>query len=160
MEIVKIMKVELKIEEIDYLKRLGREKIAGKTRGILVTLTTIRKKMEIIRNTRELKNTNISVREHFSKEVADKRKELWNEAKVLRKEGKYAVVKFDKLVVKERQPNVGETSKKKRQASESPEIQTTSSQTHPDGTENLLKGLYKVFLAIFKPFPKVVKSKV
>ncbi|KAL1448644.1 hypothetical protein WDU94_000546 [Cyamophila willieti] len=119
MKIMRMMKIEMKWEEIDFIKRLGREKIVGKTRGVLVTLTTLRKKMQIMRNTRELRNTNIYVREHFTKEVSDRRKELWTEAKKLRLEGKYAVVKFDKLIVKESFDQIKQDEVKENQSKSS-----------------------------------------
>lgn len=101
-EVSKKLKVEIKLEEIDHVSRMGKNREEGKNRGIMVGLTTQRKKMEIIRNKKELKDTGIYVKEHFTKEIVEKRKELEQEAKRMREQGKYAIVKFDKLIVKER----------------------------------------------------------
>lgn len=101
MEIARIMKVDLKLEEVDYISRMGKNRTEGKNRPIIVSLTTLRRKIEMISNKKELKGTDYYIKEHFTKDIVDKRKTLMEEATKLRKEGKYAIVKFDKLIVKE-----------------------------------------------------------
>lgn len=92
----------IKPEEVDYITRMGKDKNRAKPRGVLIILTTLRRKLDLLALKRNLKNTPFILAEHFSKEIQEKRKPLLEEANKLRKEGKYAVVKFDKLVQGER----------------------------------------------------------
>ena len=46
----------------------------------------------------KLKDTTYSVREDFFKETVEISKNLWDQVKKLRKERKYAVIKYDKIV--------------------------------------------------------------
>ena len=46
----------------------------------------------------KLKDTGFCIRENYSKETISIRKRLWEEMKKLRKKGKYAVLKYDKIV--------------------------------------------------------------
>ncbi|KAI5739390.1 hypothetical protein M8J77_018731 [Diaphorina citri] len=128
MEIAAKMKVNLKLEEIDNICRMGKNKEEGKNRPILVSLTTLRRKNEMMKNKRELKNTNIYIKEHFTKEVVEKRKALMSKAMKLREQGKYAVVKFDKLVIKENESNSGTKNKRAAVDSISPEMALQPSQ--------------------------------
>ena len=45
-----------------------------------------------------------SVREDFSKEAVEIRKKLWDQVKKLREDGKYAVIKYDKIVTRDFRP--------------------------------------------------------
>ena len=47
-----------------------------------------------------LKGQNIHINEDFSKETMDIMKEKWKSVKSLRSQGKYAVLVYDKIVVK------------------------------------------------------------
>ena len=46
----------------------------------------------------KLKDTTYSVREDFSKETVGIRKKLWDQVKKLQEDGKYAAIKYDKIV--------------------------------------------------------------
>ena len=46
----------------------------------------------------KLKDSTYWVRENFSKETVEIRKKLWDQAKKLREDGKYAIIKYDKIV--------------------------------------------------------------
>ena len=48
----------------------------------------------------KLKGTNISINEDYSKETLEIRKEKWKEVKELRKNGTYAILVYDKVVIK------------------------------------------------------------
>lgn len=98
-----IMKSSIRSEEIDFITRMGpKDSTRMKPRGILVMLTTLRRKINLMSLKNKLRDTNLYLAEHFSQEVVNKRKPLLEEAKKLRKEGKYAVVKYDKLICTER----------------------------------------------------------
>ncbi|XP_017304277.1 uncharacterized protein LOC108253947, partial [Diaphorina citri] len=91
------MKVTCKNEDIDSIIKLDKKRDDG---PILVKFTTIRKKLEILANRKNLSNTNIYVDEDYSKEVVEKRKELKKVLKQLKNEGKKNVhLKRDELWV-------------------------------------------------------------
>lgn len=107
------IKVDLKEEEIDFLRRIGK-KIEDKTRPILVGITTFRKKIMILKNKRYLKDTDIYITEDFSPEVLTKRKELRGQMMEERKNGKFAILVYDKLIVRDEKESTG---KRRRRAS-------------------------------------------
>ena len=49
----------------------------------------------------KLKDTAYSVREDFSKGTVEIRKTLWDQVKKLREDGKYPVIKYDKIVTRD-----------------------------------------------------------
>ena len=49
--------------------------------------------------------------EDFSKETVEIRKKLWDQVKKLREDGKYAVIKYDKIVVRDFQPRLSKHEK-------------------------------------------------
>ena len=57
-----------------------------------------KEKEEIMKRALKLKDTGFFIRENYSKETISIRKRLWEEMKKLRKKGKYAVLKYDKIV--------------------------------------------------------------
>ena len=57
-------------------------------------------KLKIISEAWKLKGTNISINEDYSKETLEIRKEKWKEVKELRKNGTYAILVYDKVVIK------------------------------------------------------------
>ena len=44
------------------------------------------------------------MREDFSKKTVEIRKKLWDQVKKLREDGKYAVIKYDKIVTRDFRP--------------------------------------------------------
>lgn len=105
------LRSDIKSEEVDYITRMGtknQNERRDKPRGVLVSLTTLRRKFNILSLKKNLKGTQIFVAEHFSKEITEKRKPLLEEAKRLRSQGKYATVKYDKLVVSTRYTDSGQ----------------------------------------------------
>ncbi|KAI5701711.1 hypothetical protein M8J76_010277 [Diaphorina citri] len=100
------LRADIKLEEIDFVTRMGPERQGtGKPRGVLLSLTTIRRKFNLLSLKKNLKGTNLYLAEHFSREITQKRKPLLEEAKKLRAEGKFATVRYDKLYWEERQTN-------------------------------------------------------
>lgn len=103
--VLNIIENELKItcneDNLDFVKRLGR-KDNNKIRPILIKFATGKMRRNILENSRKLKDTNIFITEDFPKEVLEKRKILVSEMKKCREEGKYAIIKYDKLVVKDK----------------------------------------------------------
>ncbi|KAJ2948734.1 hypothetical protein O0L34_g7994 [Tuta absoluta] len=96
MEIVKNeLKVNIKIEDIDTVRKMGRNDKAP----LIIRLTSLKKKQEILRNKKKLKGKSISITEDYPKEVLEERKALREKMEAERKEGKYAIIKYNKLIV-------------------------------------------------------------
>ena len=56
----------------------------------------------IMANVRKLKGKNVFINEDFSLETLELRKKLWEQVKQYRQEGKYAVLNYDKIYVRDR----------------------------------------------------------
>lgn len=108
-------KLDVKINEYDInkLHRIGKQ-TNGKTRPVLITLTTHNKKMEILRNKKKMPEPTY-ITEDFSKETLEKRKILQQELKSEREKGHDVYIKGDKVVRKSK-----ENEKRKRETSLSP----------------------------------------
>ena len=73
-------------------------------RTIVTKFLDYKEKEEVMRRRYKLKDTTYSVREDFSKETVEIRKKLWDQVKKLREDGKYAVIKYDKIVTRHFRP--------------------------------------------------------
>ena len=74
-----------------------RQKEMNQPRTIILKLLNFKDKERILKNAKYLKNTGIFINEDFSKETIEKRKKLWEDVIKLRKEGKYAILKYDRI---------------------------------------------------------------
>ncbi|CAH2083737.1 unnamed protein product [Euphydryas editha] len=106
-ELVEILKDKIKSDlnilldnrDINIARRIGKiNNNNGKERPVLVSFVNNWQKLDISKNRKKLKNINIS--EDYPKEVLEKRKELKPKLLEERKNGNYAVLNYDKLVVK------------------------------------------------------------
>lgn len=117
--------------EISKIYRIGKQ-VPNKMRPVVVTINTQWKKHLILKNKSKLPQ-GIYVKEDYSKEVLEKRKQLQLQVAEEKKKGNIAFLKFDKLVVKKSRDNNPE--KRKREDSSSPnssslkKITTTSLRT-------------------------------
>ena len=59
-------------------------------------------KVEIMKNAKNLKDIGIYINEDYSNETMAIRKELWSKVKQLRLEGKFAVIKYDRIYSREK----------------------------------------------------------
>ena len=75
-----------------------------KPRTIIAKLLDYKEKKEIMKRAFKLKDTGFSIREDYSKETISIRKKLSEEVNNLRKKGKYAVLKYDKIVTHDFRP--------------------------------------------------------
>ena len=73
-------------------------------RTIVAKFLDYKEKEEVMRRRYKLKDTTYSVREDFSKETVEIRKKLWEQVKKFREDGKYAVIKYDKIVTRDFRP--------------------------------------------------------
>ncbi|XP_059056185.1 uncharacterized protein LOC131850045 [Achroia grisella] len=126
-EIKKNLKHDLNISiedyEINKIYRLGTKiRESNKPRPVLCSFINNWRKIEIIKNKRNLKTINIS--EDYSKEVLEKRKMLQAELAEERKKGNIAFLKYDQLIVKK---NINNQDKRKRESSTSPSVYNSHS---------------------------------
>lgn len=96
---VKKLGIEINYQtDIDEIRRLGKP-TTGKTRPVLLKLTTRGKKMEILKNTNRLKGTDIWIDEDYTREVQEERRQLLVPLKEARKKGHKAYLRHNKLLV-------------------------------------------------------------
>ncbi|CAH0727203.1 unnamed protein product, partial [Brenthis ino] len=90
------MELQFKSSDIELVKRLGkRNKIV---RPILVTFTTLGRKIELLKNKKKLNNLPIYIKEDYSPNILEKRKLLQEEYKSRREQGENIILKYDKIV--------------------------------------------------------------
>lgn len=89
--------VEVKNKEIDFIQIINRDKPQP---VLLVGLTTYRKKNDILTNSYKLDGT-IVVHDDFPPHVIARRRELLPEMYRLRKLGRFATVKYNRLITKD-----------------------------------------------------------
>lgn len=93
------LKISLENRDINSIYRLGKKNASEKGRPILISLVNGWKKTEIMRNKNKLKD--VYATEDYPKEILEKRKELQEKLIEERKKGNFAVLKYDKLIIKE-----------------------------------------------------------
>lgn len=118
------LKIALEIRDINEIHRIGKNN-NNRARPILISLVNAWKKGEILRNKKKIKNIYIS--EDYPKEVQEKRKELKVKMLEERKKGNFAIIDYDKLVIKEKTSSI---DKRKRNLSTSPEHSQQSRKQH------------------------------
>ena len=92
-------KLELENISVEREHRVG-NKGKNNKRTIVLKLASFKDKLKIISEARKLKGTNISINEDYSKETLEIREEKWKKVKELRKNGTYAILVYDKVVIK------------------------------------------------------------
>ena len=92
-------KLELENISVERAHRVG-NKGKNNKQTIVLKLANFKDKLKIISEARKLKGTNISINEDYSKETLEIRKEKWKEVKELRKNGTYAILVYDKVIIK------------------------------------------------------------
>ncbi|CAH0404805.1 unnamed protein product [Chilo suppressalis] len=107
--------------EISRIQRVG-IKDSNKTRSILFTLTLEWRKLELLRNKKRFPK-NIYITEDYPKDILNIRKELKVKQQEEIKKGKIAFIRYDKLIVKDKNPVAKENEKRKRTPTDSPNQQ-------------------------------------
>lgn len=112
--------VTLDSRDIESLKRIGKK--SEKSRPIVASFTTLRKKIEVLKQKKKLENTCYYITEDYPSHILKIRKELQAEAKLEREKGNKVIIKYDKLIIqKNESKGTPRTSKKKRNLSLSPQ---------------------------------------
>ncbi|KAI5703932.1 hypothetical protein M8J76_014898 [Diaphorina citri] len=96
--VVEKLKCTLEPSDVNFMKRMGK-KNKNKSRAVIIGLSTVKRKWEIMSNCNKLAGTKMAVCEEFSKNVLERRKQLIPLMKEMRAAGKHAVLKADKLYV-------------------------------------------------------------
>lgn len=101
-KVLKIFEKKLKLPgiEIERAHRTGGKK-RDKARMIVLKLKSWKDKERILKEAKRLKGTNIFISEDYSKETMEIRSELWKKVKKHREDGKYAVINYKSLVVRD-----------------------------------------------------------
>ncbi|KAL1447101.1 hypothetical protein WDU94_003567 [Cyamophila willieti] len=107
--------------ELDISRRQGKRRDNDKPRPVLISFTTQRRKIEILKNKGKLKGSNIYIHEDSSPAVREQEKQLRGEMRRLRSEGKFAVIRSGRLITN------NSISNKKRALSESPKQEASNS---------------------------------
>ena len=89
--------------EIERVHRAGR-KSRNKPRTIACKLVRFKGKQNILRKAKLLKGTNIFINEDYCLDTVEYRKELWEEVKVLRSQGKMAYLNYRSIVSRDKVP--------------------------------------------------------
>ncbi|KAG6438936.1 hypothetical protein O3G_MSEX000344 [Manduca sexta] len=130
--IITNMGIDLNNQEINKVYRIGKW-ATNKNRPIVVSFTTLWKKHVIMKNKSKLPR-GIYIKEDYSKEVLEKRKQLQPIIEEEKRNGNIAFLVHDKIVVKKPRDNSRE--KRKREVSGSPnsstqkKINTTNDANH------------------------------
>lgn len=85
------MKVNINIAEIDQIRRVGKPQPSG--RLAIVSLTTKRRKMDILPHRKGLQGTNIRLQEDFPTDIVEARKSLYPQMQKLRDQGRRVTMK-------------------------------------------------------------------
>jgi len=85
---------------IERAHRVGRQKNA-EPRPIVLKLLSYKDKELVLEKRKLLKDTSCYVSEDFSKETFEIRRRLWQKVREERRNGKYATVKYDQIVVRD-----------------------------------------------------------
>ena len=103
--------------DINMIYRIGKTDLKKeKIRPILISFVNNWKRSDIMKNKNKLKN-NVYASEDYPKEILDRRRELLPKLIEEKKKGNYAVLNYDKLIIKEGRPAI---EKRKRETSTSP----------------------------------------
>lgn len=92
-----IMNVRCTVLELQALRRIGKK--GARTRPIAITLTTLGRKIEILKQWKTLKNTKYSIAEDYPPKILEIRKTLLEKAKIEKENGNKVIIKYDKLIV-------------------------------------------------------------
>ncbi|CAH2207428.1 jg1548 [Pararge aegeria aegeria] len=90
------MELSYRENDIESLRRLGKR--GSNARPVVVTMSTLGRKIELLRNKHKLSKTSIYIKEDFSQKTLQKRKELQEEIKIRRGQGENVVLRRDKII--------------------------------------------------------------
>lgn len=93
------MGIKIEIEsETEEIRRIGKY-IEGRARPVIIKLMKFNKKIEILKNSNNLKGTEIWIDEDYPKEVQEERRQLIPIMKTAREQGQKAQLRYNKLII-------------------------------------------------------------
>lgn len=93
------MGIKIDVEnETEEIRRIGKFN-EGRARPVIIKLMRYNKKIEILKNSNKLKETEIWIDEDYPKEVQEERKQLIPIMKVAREQGQKAQLRYNKLLI-------------------------------------------------------------
>lgn len=99
--VLEIFNVKMKINcsnlEIEYIRRIGKRN--DKPRPIIVTFTTLGRKIEVIKHKNLLQKYGWYLKHDYPPKVLEKRKVLQERAREEREKGHKVYIKYDKLII-------------------------------------------------------------
>lgn len=93
------LKMDPKLVETEQAHRTGKYTANGRPRPVIVKLLCYKDKEEILKQAKKLKGTNFFINEDFSERVRQRRKELLPQLGEAHKQGNFAFLKYDQLIV-------------------------------------------------------------
>lgn len=91
-----VMGISWQKNEIEDIRRIGKK--SDKIRPIVLTLTTVRRKFEILKRNKTLERLSSYVKEDYPLSVVQRRKDLQDELKKERELGKKVALRYDKII--------------------------------------------------------------
>lgn len=116
----KYFPIQIDHKDLQAIRRIGKR--TKKPRPIVITFTTLGKKIDILKGKGALKETPYYIKEDYPQSVLQKRKELQEQVIAEREKGNKAIIKYDKLVLLNNSSK--DPKNNKRSLSESPENNT------------------------------------
>lgn len=99
--ILKILKEVMEVDctklEVEAARRIGRK--GEKIRPVVLTFSTLGRKIDVMKKWKTLQNTNYSIAEDYPPKILEKRKTLYEQARIERENGNKVLLKYDKLII-------------------------------------------------------------
>lgn len=92
-----VLKVEITLNDINYVRKLGRKDIVSKP--VLIKFVSLRKKLEVLKSAKNLKGSNMSINQDYSYEIRLIRKSLLPYLYKARSLQCRAFLRYDKLII-------------------------------------------------------------
>lgn len=129
------LKIQCDNNCIEHVRRLGKK--GENIRPIIVTLQTMGLKIKIQQNKKKLESTPYYIKEDYPLDVLKKRKELQLEVEKERKKGRKAFLKYDKLII------INKDNDKKQDEHKVPQEYQNKKRNLSESPENTTKNLYQ-----------------
>lgn len=139
----KYLPTKIDRRDLQAIRRVGKKN--DRPRPIVITFTTLGKKIDILKCKSALKETTYYIKEDYSKEVLQIRQSLQEKVKAEKEKGNKAIIKYDKLVILKNITrntiNNNNNTNKKRNLPISPENYVKASAEQGLKTNKKTKGL-------------------
>lgn len=99
--LMELTQVEIKVEDIDIVRRIGKtpSENSSKPQPVLLTFTSERKRHEVLKNSSKLKGSNLRITPDYTKKILNDRNMLRNYMIQARNSGFSAKINSNKLIV-------------------------------------------------------------